>query len=51
MREREGTLLAALNHPYIATLHGLEESDGVQFLVMELFEGETLAERIARGPI
>ena len=49
--EREAKLLAALNHPYVATLHGLEESDGVQFLVMELVEGETLAERIARGPI
>jgi serine/threonine-protein kinase len=35
----------------VATLHGLEEHDGQQFLVMELVEGETLAERIARGPI
>ncbi len=49
--EREARLLAALNHPNIATIHGLEESEGIRFLVMELVEGETLAERIARGPI
>lgn len=49
--EREARLLAALNHPGIATVHGLEESDGIRFLVMEHVPGETLAERIARGPI
>ena len=45
--EREAKLLASLNHPAIATLYGFEDD----FLVMELVEGETLAERIARGPI
>ena len=49
--EREAKLLAALNHPCIATLYGFEESEGTLFLVMELVEGETLAERIARGAI
>ena len=49
--KREARVLASLNHSNIATLHGLEEHDGQQFLVMELVEGETLAERIARGSI
>ena len=49
--EREARLLAALNHPNIATLHGMEQSGDVRFLVMELVEGETLGERIARGAI
>ncbi len=49
--EREARLLAGLNHPGIATLHGLEEAEGKPFLVMEVIEGKTLAERIARGPI
>jgi len=49
--QREARLLAALNHPNIAQIHGLEESDGVLGLVMELVEGDTLADRISRGPI
>src|ERR1041385_6255270 len=49
--EREARVLASLNHPNIAVLHGLERADDKQFLVMELVEGETLAQRIARGPI
>ncbi|HSF18106.1 MAG TPA: protein kinase [Vicinamibacteria bacterium] len=49
--EREAKLLASLSHPNIATIHGVEEADGVQGLVLELVEGPTLAERIAEGPI
>jgi serine/threonine protein kinase len=49
--QREAEVLAALNHPHIAAIHGLEETDGVKALVMELVEGATLAERIAEGPI
>ena len=49
--EREAKLLASLNHPNIASIYGLEESDGVKALVLELVEGPTLAERIADGPI
>jgi Tol biopolymer transport system component/predicted Ser/Thr protein kinase len=49
--EREARVLASLNHPNIAAIHGMEDADGKKFLVMELVDGETLAERIARGPI
>jgi len=49
--EREARMLAALNHPHIATIHGLEELDGMRGLVLELVEGPTLAERIAQGPL
>src|ERR687891_14587 len=48
---REAQTLAALNHPNIASIHGLEESGGVRALVMELVEGEDLSQRIARGAI
>ena len=49
--EREARVLASLNHSNIAAIHGLEESGERKFLVMELVDGETLAERIKRGPI
>ena len=48
---REARILASLNHPHIATIHGLEEVDGVGALVLELIPGPTLAERIAAGPL
>src|ERR671910_1006962 len=46
--EREAKVLAAVNHPNIAALYGMEQCDGQHFLVMELVEGETLAERLLR---
>ena len=46
--EREARLLASLNHPNIGSIYGVHESDGIRALVLELVEGETLAERIAR---
>jgi serine/threonine-protein kinase len=49
--QREAEVLAALNHPNIAQIHGLEKSDGAIALVMELVEGPTLADRIAHGGI
>src|SRR5678816_3800974 len=49
--EREARVLASLNHSNIAAIFGLEESGECKFLVMELVSGETLAERIKRGPI
>ena len=49
--EREAKLLASLNHPNIATIHGLEEDKGTRFLVLELVEGDTLADRLKRGAI
>jgi len=47
--EREAQVLASLNHPNIAAIYGLEESNGILALVMELVEGETLAEQLGRG--
>src|SRR5262245_31799596 len=47
--QREAEMLASLNHPHIAGIYGLEESEGVSALVMELVEGEDLSQRIARG--
>ena len=49
--QREAQVLASLNHPNIAAIHGLEEADGVRALVLELVEGPTLADRIKQGPI
>jgi len=49
--QREAKVLASLNHPNIAAIHGLEEVDGHRYLVLEYIEGETLAERLKRGPI
>jgi Tol biopolymer transport system component len=49
--QREAELLATLNHPNIAGIYGLEESNGVRALVLELVDGPTLADRIAKGPI
>jgi hypothetical protein len=49
--EREARVLASLNHPQIASIYGLEESDGTRFLAMELAEGVDLSERIQRGAV
>jgi serine/threonine protein kinase len=49
--QREAQVLASLNHPNIAIIHGLEEAHGVRALVLEFVEGPTLADRIADGPI
>jgi len=49
--KREAKVLASLNHPNIASIYSVEHSEGTHYLVLELVEGETLAERIARGPI
>src|SRR3989449_5175261 len=49
--QREAEVLASLNHPNIAAIYDLDEANGSRFLVLELVEGETLADRIRRGPI
>jgi len=49
--EREARLLASLNHPNIAAIYGLEQAEGKRFIVMELVEGETLAQRLSKGAL
>ena len=49
--EREAKTISQLNHPNICTLHDIGRENGVDYLVMELLEGESLADRIARGPL
>ena len=49
--QREAQILASLNYPNIAAIHGIEEAEGTRALVLELVEGPTLADRISKGPI
>ena len=49
--EREAKLLASINHPNIAGIHGIEDQGGERFLILEFVEGESLAQRLARGPL
>jgi serine/threonine protein kinase len=49
--EREARMLAALNHPHIGAIYGVEDADGVRGLVLELVEGTTLADRLTAGPL
>ena len=49
--QREAQLLASLNHPHIGAIYGLEQSPSGRFLVLELLEGGTLADRVTRGPV
>jgi serine/threonine protein kinase/Tol biopolymer transport system component len=49
--EREGRTLAQVSHPNIAGIYGIEEQDGQQYLILEYVEGETLADRLDRGPL
>jgi serine/threonine-protein kinase len=49
--KREAQVLASLNHPHIGGIHGVEETNGIHALVLEMIEGVTLADRIARGAV
>src|ERR1700720_1600207 len=49
--EREARTISSLNHPHICILHDVGSQDGIDFLVMECVEGETLAKRLEKGPI
>jgi serine/threonine protein kinase len=49
--EREARTIASLNHPHICTLHDIGQQDGIDYLVMEYVEGETLAHRLLKGPV
>ena len=49
--EREARTIAGLNHPHICTLYDIGHQDGIDFLVMEYLEGETLAMRLMKGPL
>jgi serine/threonine protein kinase len=49
--QREAKVLASLNHPGIGAIYGLEESGGLQYLILEFIEGETLADRLERGAL
>src|SRR6202171_4934622 len=49
--EREAKAISSLNHPHICVLHDIGNQDGIQFLVMECVEGETLAKRLEKGPL
>ena len=49
--EREAKTISQLNHPHICTLHDIGSQDGIEYLVMECVEGETLAKRLEKGPL
>ena len=49
--EREARTIASLNHPHICTLYDVGHQDGTDYLVMEYLEGETLAQRLVKGPL